>query len=231
LTAQAKQFQTTTSELRDSINRFIRYIGLAIIPIGALLTWSQLQADQTLDEAIRGAIAGVVTMIPEGLVLLTSIAMAVGVLRLAQRNALVQDMPAVETLARVDVVCVDKTGTLTAPGMTVREVVALEAAGARPGPGGARHGRGQPEPDDDRPGGTLSRRIAPHGFGALLIGPEVVGRARRGHLVGDRRTGRHRRIRGHLRMVGHRGPGPAAGPQRDRRDRGQPACRRALRWR
>ena len=125
LTAQARTFQTTTSELRDSINRFIRYIGLAIIPIGALLTWSQLQADQTLDEAIRGAIAGVVTMIPEGLVLLTSIAMAVGVVRLAQRQALVQDMPAVETLARVDVVCVDKTGTLTAPGMTVREVVPL----------------------------------------------------------------------------------------------------------
>src|SRR5690606_18065051 len=91
----------------------------------ALLTWSQLQADQTLDEAIRGAIAGVVTMIPEGLVLLTSIAMAVGVVRLAQRHALVQDMPAVETLARVDVVCVDKTGTLTAPGMSVREIVAL----------------------------------------------------------------------------------------------------------
>lgn len=126
LTAQAKKFQTTDSELRDSINRFIRYIGLAIIPIGALLTWSQLQADQTLHEAIRGAIAGVVTMIPEGLVLLTSIAMAVGVVRLAQRHALVQDMPAVETLARVDVVCVDKTGTLTAPGMTVRDVVELD---------------------------------------------------------------------------------------------------------
>ena len=126
LTAQARKFQTTTSELRDSINRFIRYIGVAIIPIGALLTWSQLQADQTLDEAIRGAIAGVVTMIPEGLVLLTSIAMAVGVVRLAQRHALVQDMPAVETLARVDVVCVDKTGTLTAPGMTVREIVPLK---------------------------------------------------------------------------------------------------------
>jgi len=126
LTEQARKFQPTTSELRDSINRFIRYISYALIPVGALLTWSQLQADQTLPEAIRGAIAGVVTMVPEGLVLLTSIAMAVGVLRLAQRKALVQDMPAVETLARVDVVCVDKTGTLTAPGMTVREVVELD---------------------------------------------------------------------------------------------------------
>ena len=131
LTLQARKFQTTTSELRDSINRFIRYVSYALIPVGALLTYSQLRADQSLPDAIRGAIAGVVTMVPEGLVLLTSIAMAVGVLRLAQRNALVQDMPAVETLARVDVVCVDKTGTLTAPGMSVQEVVALD--GSDPG--------------------------------------------------------------------------------------------------
>jgi cation-transporting ATPase E len=126
LTQQARTFQTTASELRDSINRFIRYVSFALIPVGALLTWSQLQADQSLKEAIRGAIAGVVTMVPEGLVLLTSIAMAVGVMRLARRNALVQDMPAVETLARVDVVCVDKTGTLTAPGMSVQDVVVLD---------------------------------------------------------------------------------------------------------
>ena len=132
LTAQAKKFQTTDSELRDSINRFIRYISYALIPIGALLTYSQLQADQSLPEAIRGAIAGVVTMVPEGLVLLTSIAMAVGVVRLAKRHALIQDMPAVETLARVDVVCVDKTGTLTAPGMSLQEVVPL--SGAEVGP-------------------------------------------------------------------------------------------------
>ncbi|MEZ5118627.1 MAG: HAD-IC family P-type ATPase [Candidatus Nanopelagicales bacterium] len=128
LTLQARKFQTTTSELRDSINRFIRYVSYALIPVGALLTYSQLRADQSLPDAIRGAIAGVVTMVPEGLVLLTSIAMAVGVLRLAQRNALVQDMPAVETLARVDIVCVDKTGTLTAPGMSVQEVVALDGS-------------------------------------------------------------------------------------------------------
>ena len=132
LTEQARQFQRTSSELRDSINRFIRYISFALIPVGALLTYSQLLADQTLKEAVRGAIAGVVTMVPEGLVLLTSIAMAVGVLRLAQRQALVQEMPAVETLARVDIVCVDKTGTLTAPGMSVEEVVRL--GNADPGP-------------------------------------------------------------------------------------------------
>ncbi len=132
LTEQARQFQRTSSELRDSINRFIRYISFALIPVGALLTYSQLLADQTLKEAVRGAIAGVVTMVPEGLVLLTSIAMAVGVLRLAQRQALVQEMPAVETLARVDIVCVDKTGTLTAPGMSVEEVVQIGDADPAP---------------------------------------------------------------------------------------------------
>ena len=125
LTVQARQFNQSDSELRNAINRFIRYITIALIPIGILLAYSQLRADQTLPEAIRGAIAGVVTMIPEGLVLLTSIAMAVGVMRLAGRQALVQDLPAVETLARVDVVCTDKTGTLTSPGMTVQEVVPL----------------------------------------------------------------------------------------------------------
>ena len=127
LTEQARKFHLTNSELRDAINGFIRGISFLLLPIGLLLVWSQLvRADLPLDEAIRGTIAGIVTMIPEGLVLLTSIAMAVSVIRLAQRKVLVQDMPAVEVLARVDTICVDKTGTLTEPGMHVREVVALD---------------------------------------------------------------------------------------------------------
>ncbi len=125
LTAAAKQFALSSSELRDSVNRFIRIVSFLIIPIGVLLVISQVRANQPLDLAIQGSIAGVITMIPEGLVLLTSIAMAVGVVRLARRQALVQEMPAVEALARTDVVCVDKTGTLTDPGMSLREVVAL----------------------------------------------------------------------------------------------------------
>lgn len=127
ITAQAKEYTLADSELRDSVMRFIRVVTVLIIPIGALLTYSQLEANQTLDEAIRGSIAGVITMIPEGLVLLTSIAMAVAVVRLAQRQALVQEMPAVEALARTDVVCVDKTGTLTDPGMALRRVVVVSA--------------------------------------------------------------------------------------------------------
>lgn len=131
LTEQAKKFHLTNSELRDAINGFIRGISFLLIPVGALLVWSQLvRAELPLPEAIRGTIAGVVTMVPEGLVLLTSIAMAVSVVRLGRKQVLVQDMPAVEVLARVDTICVDKTGTLTEPGMSVREVVPLDGGAA-----------------------------------------------------------------------------------------------------
>lgn len=134
LTEQAKAFHLTNSELRDSVNGFIRGISFLVIPVGLLLLWSQLvRADLPVDEAIRGTIAGIVTMIPEGLVLLTSIAMAVAVVRLGSRRVLVQDLPAVEVLARVDTICVDKTGTLTEPGMQVTDIVPLgAAAGADP---------------------------------------------------------------------------------------------------
>lgn len=130
LTEQAKKFHLTNSELRDSISKFIKAISFLLLPVGALLLYSQVvRAGLPLDEAIRGTIAGMVTMVPEGLVLLTSIAMAVAVLRLASKKVLVQDLPAVEVLARVDTICVDKTGTLTEPGMHVRGLVPLEAHG------------------------------------------------------------------------------------------------------
>jgi cation-transporting P-type ATPase E len=133
LTAQARKFEQTRSELRDDINKFVRIASFMIPPVGILLLVSQLRANQSVDEAIRGTIAGVVTMVPEGLVLLTSIAMAVAVVRLAQRKVLVQDLPAVEVLARVDTVCVDKTGTLTEPGMSVTDVEVLDGSADVPG--------------------------------------------------------------------------------------------------
>ncbi len=127
LTEQAKKFTQTRSELRDDIAKFVRLASFLIPPVGLILLISQLRANQSVDDAIRGTIAGVVTMVPEGLVLLTSIAMAVAVVRLAQRKVLVQDLPAVEVLARVDTVCVDKTGTLTEPGMAVTDVEILDS--------------------------------------------------------------------------------------------------------
>ena len=128
LTAEARKFTTSKSELMDSIMRFVRTITWVLIPLGILLFISQMKASPDWQIALSGTVAGVVTMVPEGLVLLTSVAMAVAVVRLGAKKALVQEMPAVETLARVDVVCVDKTGTLTQPGMAVREVEPLEGA-------------------------------------------------------------------------------------------------------
>ncbi|MED5528334.1 MAG: HAD-IC family P-type ATPase, partial [Actinomycetota bacterium] len=126
LTEQAKKFALTNSELRDAINKFIRIVSYFLVPVGVLLLTSQLiRADLPVKEAVRGTIAGVVMMVPDGLVLLTSIAMAVSVIRLSQRRVLVQDLPAVEVLARVDTVCADKTGTLTEPGMHLDDVIAV----------------------------------------------------------------------------------------------------------
>ncbi|MEV7908421.1 HAD-IC family P-type ATPase, partial [Streptomyces anulatus] len=110
------------SELRAGIAAFIKYITWLVVPIGALLIWSQLRRADDFGQAITGAVAGIVTMIPEGLVLMTSIAFAVGVIRLGRRRCLVQELPAIEVLARVDVLCLDKTGTLTSGGMSLGEV-------------------------------------------------------------------------------------------------------------
>lgn len=127
LSAQARVYARTRSELLDSIMRFVRIMTYVLLPISVLLFASQLRASAGISDAISGTVAGVVTMIPEGLVLLTSVAMAVAVVRLGRVRVLVQEMPAVEALARVDVLCLDKTGTLTEPGMALRETVALAA--------------------------------------------------------------------------------------------------------
>src|SRR5664280_694661 len=113
LAAEARRFTLVRSELMDGINRILRYVTWAIIPIAALLLFSQLHAHSGLVDAVSGTVAGLVGMVPQGLVLLTSIAFGVAAVTLARRNVLVQELPAIELLARVDVVCFDKTGTLT----------------------------------------------------------------------------------------------------------------------
>ena len=114
LAAEARRFALVHSELMAGINRILRYVTWAIFPTAALLLASQLRVThEGWREAMTGTVAGVVGMVPEGLVLLTSIAFAVAAVTLARRHVLVQELPAVEGLARVDVVCLDKTGTLT----------------------------------------------------------------------------------------------------------------------
>jgi len=113
LSDRAREFTMVRSELRDGINRILRYITWIMPPMAVLLVVSQMRANAHVFDAVRASVAGLVALVPEGLVLLTSLALAVAVVRLGQRRALVQELPAVEMLARVDVVCLDKTGTLT----------------------------------------------------------------------------------------------------------------------
>ncbi|MDH3299415.1 MAG: HAD-IC family P-type ATPase [Acidimicrobiia bacterium] len=113
ITDEAREFTLTRSELSVGIDRLLAIITWTLPPMSLLLVWSQLQASSSLADGLIWAAAGVVALIPQGLVLLVSMAMAVAVRRLAESEVIVQELPAVEGLARVDVLCVDKTGTLT----------------------------------------------------------------------------------------------------------------------
>jgi cation-transporting P-type ATPase E len=113
LATEARRFALARSELMDGINRILRYVTWAIFPVAVLLLVSQYNANDRWQDAVIGTVAGLVGMVPQGLVLLTSIAFGVAAVTLAGRKVLVQELPAIEGLARVDVVCFDKTGTLT----------------------------------------------------------------------------------------------------------------------
>jgi cation-transporting P-type ATPase E len=132
LASEARRFSLVRSELRRGTDRILGMITWLIIPVAILLIFSQLaeSADDSLGDAIRGTVAGVGAMIPEGLVLLTSIAFTAGVLRLIRRQVLVQELAAIEGLARVDIVCTDKTGTITELSLEVADVHPLDGADA-----------------------------------------------------------------------------------------------------
>lgn len=128
LTLEAKkEVQAGRSEMMVSLDRLIRIIGITLIPMGIILFWKQyFVLELGLQRAVTATVAALIGMIPEGLYLLTSVALAVSMIRLAQKKTLAQDMSCIETLARVDVLCVDKTGTITQQKMTVREVISLD---------------------------------------------------------------------------------------------------------
>src|SRR6266851_2583930 len=113
LAAQARRFTVVRSELIGGINQILRYVTWAIPPVAVLLVVSQLYSHETVREGATSTVAALVGMVPQGLVLLTSVAFGAAAVTLARRQVLVQQLPAVEGLARVDVVCLDKTGTLT----------------------------------------------------------------------------------------------------------------------
>jgi magnesium-transporting ATPase (P-type) len=150
LAAEARQFALVRSELADGTNRILRWISLGLLVVGPVLLWSQFRSadNHGWRDAVTGTVAGLVGMVPEGLLLLTSLAFVVATVTLARQQVLVQELPAVEVLARVDVVCFDKTGDCggehRGQPRTHREVQHSRAptgSGTQPGPGCAPRGR------------------------------------------------------------------------------------------
>ena len=127
LTSEARKDARPASRLMTDLKKLIRFDSMVLIPLGVLLFLKQfLLRHVPIAEAVPSSVAAMIGMIPEGLVLLTSVAMAVGVVKLGRRNALVQELSGIETLARVDVLCLDKTGTLTTGTMELEAVEGVE---------------------------------------------------------------------------------------------------------
>ncbi len=127
LAEEASRFTLVHSELRSGISTILKYVTWMMIPAALGLVVTQLFVkDNDLRDSVARTVGGIVPMVPEGLVLLTSVAFAIGVIRLGRKQCLVQELPAIEGLARVDTVCLDKTGTLTEGGMDVSEVRVLD---------------------------------------------------------------------------------------------------------
>ncbi|MFB6537152.1 HAD-IC family P-type ATPase [Streptomyces noursei] len=188
LAEEASRFTLVHSELRTGISQILKYVTWMMIPTALGLILSHLLTlGLPADAAIRRMVAGIVPMIPEGLVLLTSVAFAIGVVRLGRKQCLVQELPAIEGLARVDVVCLDKTGTLTEGGMDVtalrpladqdparvRQVLgAFGASDPRPNASLAAVVDAYPAPDSWRCTGTLPFSSARKHSGAAFDEPD-----------------------------------------------------------
>ncbi|TFH53880.1 HAD family hydrolase [Actinomyces viscosus] len=141
LAREARRYSLVVSELQAGTNRVLHWISWVIVPVALVLVWSQLRLSGSIAEAwssgawrqaVVAGIAGVVSMVPQGLVLLTSVNFATASLALARRNVLVQELPAVEVLARVDTLCLDKTGTITTGRIRLDEVQGADGDQASP---------------------------------------------------------------------------------------------------
>ncbi|QCD56592.1 HAD-IC family P-type ATPase [Streptomyces hawaiiensis] len=129
LAEEASRFTLVQSELRSGISTILKYVTWMMVPTAIGLIISQLFVkENAFDDSVARTVGGIVPMVPEGLVLLTSVAFAIGVIRLGRKQCLVQELPAIEGLARVDTVCLDKTGTLTEGGMDVTELRPIQGA-------------------------------------------------------------------------------------------------------
>jgi cation-transporting P-type ATPase E len=128
IAGEAREFRHPRSPLERVLNRMLVILVCVMVPLGTILVYSLWQRDEGVREAVTTAVAGIVTLVPEGLILLTSLTFAAAAFQLTRRGALAQQLNAVESLASVDVICLDKTGTLTQPGL---RVVAVEPESIR----------------------------------------------------------------------------------------------------
>ncbi len=124
--ASAHTIKTADSKLFKLMNNIVKYISIALIPIGALLLWARFRTEPDTASAVTSTVAALINMIPEGLILLTSTVLALATIRLSKKKVLVQDLYSIETLARVDCICLDKTGTLTTGNMKAKDVIPAE---------------------------------------------------------------------------------------------------------
>ncbi|MFG2846153.1 HAD-IC family P-type ATPase [Kitasatospora sp. NPDC048296] len=167
LAEEASKFTLVKSELRSGINSILRFITYLLIPTALGLIISQLAVEgRDWREAVRRMVAGIVPMVPEGLVLLTSVAFAIGVIRLGRKQCLVQELPAIEGLARVDTVCLDKTGTLTEGGMDVIDLRVISNGEPAPvEPDAIKHALAVMACADARPNPSMQAVIDAYGRG------------------------------------------------------------------
>ena len=233
LAEEASKFTLVKSELRSGINKILQFITYLLIPAGLLIIYTQLfTTDAGWRESVLRMVGALVPMVPEGLVLMTSIAFAVGVIRLGRRQCLVNELPAIEGLARVDVVCADKTGTLTENGM---RVIGSEAAGRRrrrrrAGAAGRRRPPAERQHGGHRRGIQDAARLDGDRERTVQIGDQVERYLlRRQRQLGDRRAGRAARpgVPGRRAGRADRLAGPAGAAARLQRPaRRPPRCTR-----
>ena len=154
IAGEGRRYTRMHSDIESGIDGILKVIGALILPTAALLVWGQVRADASFTVGLTNTVAAMAAMVPQGLVLLTSIAFAVSALFLARRKVLAQELPAVEGLARVDVLCVDKTGTITEPHPVFERFEPVNGDSAGPG--------GPPPPADGEgpPAGDVPRRPA-----------------------------------------------------------------------
>jgi cation-transporting P-type ATPase E len=140
IAGESKRYVRLHSDLVSGINGFLRVIAIGILPVAALMIWAQFRMGATVEQGVTNTVAALVAMIPQGLVLMTSIAFAVAAVTLARRKVLTRELPAVEGLARVDVLCIDKTGTITEPQPAFERVELLDDGAAPTGGAGGADG-------------------------------------------------------------------------------------------